>query len=417
MDEPFLAFSKVIVNYINNKFLAEKYKANMKKLFSVIENVVSSMSLSFLNGRISLSAEDLLNKFKDSDPIINFREQLSSFIAKIPKKKIVIIVDELDRCRPDYAMKTLECIKHFFDIEGLFIIIPTNTQALNNCVKSLYGFDNNKENSTENYFQKFFNDKRTIKKPTEEDYLHIVKQYLTKTRLQEALDKKLLSENEKYYNSFQNLQRYFAMYSYKARLTVRELKDFSIELGRMCNNFYEPIRVQWLSCVMAYKNYSSKNYDFRYPLEQEHCFYKEHYTSTTHKNGKSTLLTIPIYTTHLSSVKINSYIHDDDGNYINSRIITSFINKYKKLPNGYEKYEDIMKFFNDLATEITDVKSYYANCTQIMETLQTIEEKVFAQKQAIEKYQNKYGSDDNDKNRESNYQNIVDFPEILYSTT
>ena len=52
-------------------------------------------------------------------------------------------------------MKTLECIKHFFEIEGLFVILPTNKESLNNCIKSLYGIDNTKRIRRENYFQKF----------------------------------------------------------------------------------------------------------------------------------------------------------------------------------------------------------------------------------------------------------------------
>jgi predicted KAP-like P-loop ATPase len=34
-------------------------------------------------------------------------------------QNILIFVDELDRCRPDYAISYLETIKHIFDIKGL----------------------------------------------------------------------------------------------------------------------------------------------------------------------------------------------------------------------------------------------------------------------------------------------------------
>jgi predicted KAP-like P-loop ATPase len=33
-----------------------------------------------------------------------------------------VIIDELDRCRPDYAVKTLEVVKHIFDIPGVFLL-------------------------------------------------------------------------------------------------------------------------------------------------------------------------------------------------------------------------------------------------------------------------------------------------------
>ncbi len=127
MQEPFLAFSKV------------KYKDNLTKVFRTTEKVVESFALSTGIG-FSISAEKLINAFQaKTDPIIEFKKQLTSFVKKFPKNKFIIIVDELDCCRPDYAMKTLECIKHFFDIEGLFVILPTNKEALNDCIKSLYG--------------------------------------------------------------------------------------------------------------------------------------------------------------------------------------------------------------------------------------------------------------------------------------
>jgi len=34
------------------------------------------------------------------------------------QSKVIIIVDELDRCRPDYAIRVLEIIKHLFDVNG-----------------------------------------------------------------------------------------------------------------------------------------------------------------------------------------------------------------------------------------------------------------------------------------------------------
>ena len=88
------------------------------------------------------AGKEFINTFIEHDDyLIAFKKSLKNFIASIPAHRLVVIVDELDRCRPDYAMKTLEIIKHFFDIEGLFIIVPTNERSLQKCVKALYGID------------------------------------------------------------------------------------------------------------------------------------------------------------------------------------------------------------------------------------------------------------------------------------
>lgn len=54
-----------------------------------------------------------------------------------------VIIDELDRCRPDYAVKTLEVVKHIFDIPGVFFIIATDTEQLQHAIKVVYGNDFN----------------------------------------------------------------------------------------------------------------------------------------------------------------------------------------------------------------------------------------------------------------------------------
>ncbi len=56
-----------------------------------------------------------------------------------PRQKIVIIVDELDRCRPDYALSLLETIKHFFNVEGVHFVLGVNLSELENSVRARYG--------------------------------------------------------------------------------------------------------------------------------------------------------------------------------------------------------------------------------------------------------------------------------------
>jgi hypothetical protein len=52
---------------------------------------------------------------------------------------LVIVIDELDRCRPDYALEVLEVIKHFFSVPHVHFILGVNLSALENSVKVRYG--------------------------------------------------------------------------------------------------------------------------------------------------------------------------------------------------------------------------------------------------------------------------------------
>jgi hypothetical protein len=96
---------------------------------------------------------------KKTDHIIAYEERVgslkrlkdvlrSSFEGSFPA---FIFVDELDRCRPDYAIQYLETIKHVFDIHGLIFVLAVDYDQLSNSAKALFGARLN----FEEYFRKF----------------------------------------------------------------------------------------------------------------------------------------------------------------------------------------------------------------------------------------------------------------------
>jgi len=56
-----------------------------------------------------------------------------------PTRKLVVVIDELDRCRPDYALSLLEIIKHFFYVPGVHFVLGVNLKELQNSVRARYG--------------------------------------------------------------------------------------------------------------------------------------------------------------------------------------------------------------------------------------------------------------------------------------
>ena len=60
-------------------------------------------------------------------------------------------MDELDRARPDYAVRFLETLKHFFQTKGIIFILAVDKAHLESSVKSLYGSDIN----FPEYYRKF----------------------------------------------------------------------------------------------------------------------------------------------------------------------------------------------------------------------------------------------------------------------
>lgn len=82
---------------------------------------------------------------------------LSEFMEEIYglKVPIIIIIDELDRCRPTYAVEVLEVVKHFFETDGCTFLLSTNTDVLEQSIQSIYGskFD------SKHYLRRFFDRK------------------------------------------------------------------------------------------------------------------------------------------------------------------------------------------------------------------------------------------------------------------
>ncbi|APS29277.1 NTPase [Pectobacterium brasiliense] len=81
------------------------------------------------------------------------------------KPPIFIFIDELDRCRPDYAISLLEIVKHIFNVDGFIFIIATDTNQLQHSIKNIYGegFDANL------YLGRFFHRRFSLHTPNLND--------------------------------------------------------------------------------------------------------------------------------------------------------------------------------------------------------------------------------------------------------
>ncbi|PWK75492.1 P-loop NTPase fold protein [Aminobacter sp. AP02] len=82
----------------------------------------------------------------------DFRKSLVEIVTKIDKKPLFIVVDELDRCRPTYAILLLERLKHLFDVPNVVFLVATNLPQLAHTIRAVYGqgFD------AERYLFRFF---------------------------------------------------------------------------------------------------------------------------------------------------------------------------------------------------------------------------------------------------------------------
>lgn len=90
---------------------------------------------------VSRYAETALKEFElTKSTIEEFKDKLRQFVSSTAvQPPLFILIDELDRCRPSYAVALLERIKHLFDIENIVFVIATDTDQLRHAVTAVYG--------------------------------------------------------------------------------------------------------------------------------------------------------------------------------------------------------------------------------------------------------------------------------------
>ena len=69
-----------------------------------------------------------------------FKKYLAETVEKLDKP-LVFIIDELDRCRPDFSIRLIERIKHFFDISKIVFVLVMDKTQFSKVVSHNYGYD------------------------------------------------------------------------------------------------------------------------------------------------------------------------------------------------------------------------------------------------------------------------------------
>ncbi|MCH5210717.1 MAG: hypothetical protein J1F01_07115 [Oscillospiraceae bacterium] len=155
------AFNPLFYDILSNEtFESEVDSSNIKELGKAImsiikafgKDVVKTAGLENTAEAVCASGEKLKDFMLRTLPEIKeLKEQRESFekFKRLLKEttnwfndrkhKLVIIIDELDRCKPTFAIQTLEIVKHIFDIENLTFIFAIDIQQLSHSVECVYG--------------------------------------------------------------------------------------------------------------------------------------------------------------------------------------------------------------------------------------------------------------------------------------
>jgi hypothetical protein len=136
-EDPLLSLIFEIYCSIKNEYAFHE----MFNILDVLGNVVdavSGKSISKIRESLKRQKDPFQSLLDERELSKKIKEFLNSLLAE-QGERLVIIVDELDRCNPIFAVRLLEKIKHYFDNENITFILSINSYELQNTIKNYYG--------------------------------------------------------------------------------------------------------------------------------------------------------------------------------------------------------------------------------------------------------------------------------------
>lgn len=191
IEDPFMLLTSEILDVIDDENEAEEsLKKSGAKIAKALLPMAIKASINF-GGRILLGYSDVSGEIQDTieagtddaseltsewikdkldgyiqDKVViqEFKDRLKEY-AQSQDKPIVIFIDELDRCKPTFAVSLIERIKHFFDVPNIVFVLLLNRDQLEKAVKGVYG----SETDASTYLGKFIHFFFMLPKPVLSD--------------------------------------------------------------------------------------------------------------------------------------------------------------------------------------------------------------------------------------------------------
>ncbi|UAT36182.1 KAP family NTPase [Escherichia fergusonii] len=157
-NDPFIAVASHIYSLIEDSASKKNYLNATKKVASVLLKTslkvgVNALTLGMVKDSaiedfstdISTAINDPLEKWieekvtqldEENKTIEHFRTTLSEIAGD---KKLIFIIDELDRARPNYSLELLEKIKHVFSTKNIFFVLSIDKEQFTNIIQKTYG--------------------------------------------------------------------------------------------------------------------------------------------------------------------------------------------------------------------------------------------------------------------------------------
>ena len=181
------------------------------------------------------------------------RAELEKAISELSKdagaRPLVFFIDELDRCRPSFAIEMLERIKHLFDVDHLVFVLSVDKTQLEAATCAVYG---EKIDSAE-YLRRFFDMELRLPQP---DSKRFASTQVQRFGLNEYFGER--AKNHQTQHDGNQLVETIGELAKVFRLSLRTIERAMARVALVCsqtptNQFLDPILVAFL-VVLRIKN-------------------------------------------------------------------------------------------------------------------------------------------------------------------
>lgn len=135
-DDPILSLVYEIMKE-NKENISVDNQKNWGEILASIADEISGRSVS--NILKTFKGKDLFEKQKEEATVYSIVQDF--FASLLPERgnRLVVFIDELDRCSPVYAIKLLERIKHYFLYDNVIFVFSLNAKELQHTIQKCYG--------------------------------------------------------------------------------------------------------------------------------------------------------------------------------------------------------------------------------------------------------------------------------------
>ncbi len=153
--DPILSLIHEIVRNTACEYPFNKGRDCVKIVASIVDFFTGKDAKEFIE---LMHGDDPLSELKEQEDIHVIVESFMDSLLCEQGNRLVVLIDELDRCKPSFAVQLLERIKHYFSNDRITFVFSVNLKELQHTVRHFYGdgFDASR------YLDRFFDYRMTL---------------------------------------------------------------------------------------------------------------------------------------------------------------------------------------------------------------------------------------------------------------